>query len=252
MARASVVLCVLCVWGCSDNPYIIGRHVDGGRGDAGHDDAGIGECGDAHAAALICSGFERDEIAADFADTVVVNAGALERSTERVHAGTGALHASSDAVESVAVVLATFPALFSGELHLRAYLYVPADLPTETINIFFVGDQPVPDPFTGLDFNLEHGALQVFSSPSDRRTGGLTIPRDRWFCLRARIAIDDAGSVEAFIDEESALDVTGIDTLPPAGVHLFRAGVDWSSAQAAFFEIYIDDVVLDTAEVECL
>jgi hypothetical protein len=255
MARAVVVLCVLAVWGCSDNPYVIGRLADSGPADAGASDGGIGECGDARAAALLCSGFEGDDVAADFGQTVLVNQGALERSTERVHTGAGALHASSGAMMSVAVVLASFPPLFSGELYVRAYLYVPADLPTETMNIFFVGDEPVPDPFLGLDFNLEDGALQLFSPQSspDRHTGDVPIPRERWFCFRARIAIADAdGSVELFVDDALALQATGLDTLPDDGVGLFRAGVDWSSGQDAFFEIYIDDVVVDTTEIECL
>jgi hypothetical protein len=32
---------------------------------------------------------------------------------------------------------------------------------------------------------------------------------------------------------------------------MMRAGIDWSSAQDAFFELYLDDVVLDTLPVGC-
>jgi hypothetical protein len=255
MTRPAAVLCVLAIWGCSDNPYVIGRHVDAGRPDAGRDAGVASECDGAHADALLCSGFEQPNVAAGLGDTVIVNAGELERSTALAHSGESSLHASSRAMMSVAVVRASFPAMHSGAIFVRAYLYVPADLPTQIMNIFFVGDTPVPDPFLGLDFNLNDGAVELFTPQNDpqRYTGELTIPRNGWFCFRARTEISDTdGLVQAFVDDQLALEVTGIDTLPPEGVRLFRAGVDWSSAQDAFFEIYLDDLVLDTAPVPCL
>ena len=54
-----------------------------------------------------------------------------------------------------------------------------------------------------------------------------------------------------FVDDQLALDARSIDTLPDDGVTQFRAGIDWSSEQDSLFEIYIDDLVLDTAPVAC-
>jgi hypothetical protein len=243
MARAAAVACALALLGCGGEDYVIGRYADGG----------VGECA-GRTGAVVCSGFEQAELS-DWSETEVVQAGAIERSTQRAHAGSASLHASSSASMSEAVVAASFPALRAGTLYLRAYLYVPADVPTETINIFFVGDSPTPDPFSGIDFNLEDGAVQIYSPESavQRQTGTLQIPRDRWFCFRARIAIDEAaGRVDAYIDDELALRAEELDTLPAAGVHLFRAGLDWSSEQDAFFELYLDDVVVDTHPIACL
>jgi hypothetical protein len=248
MVRAAAMSCVLAVWGCSDNPYVIGRHIDG--------DGGVpGECGAAQSDALLCSGFEQPDVAADLGVTVIVNQGVVERSTALAHSGSGSLHASTSAMMSTAVVRASFPAMHSGAVYVRTYLYVPADLPTQTMNIFFVGDTPFPDPFLGLDFNLTQGAVELYSPQNQpqRYIGELTIPRDRWFCFRVRTEISDSdGLVQAFVDDQLALEVTGIDTLPPEGVRLFRAGVDWSSGQDAFFEIYMDDLVVDSAPVACL
>lgn len=244
MARAAAVLCALVGVACSDNPYVIGRVTD----------AGVDECAAQHAAALLCSGFEAPALSSGWDDTMIMNGGVLARSSTRAHHGRAALRASSSAKMSVAVVSKDFPALLSGELYLRLYAYVARGLPTRTMNILFVGQAPEPDPFVGIDFNLENGAVQVYSPQATpmRQTGTSTIPRDRWFCFRARIAIsDDHGSVQAFVDDTLALDATNIDTLPPEGVHKFRAGIDWSSQQADFFEIYLDDIVLDTAEVSC-
>jgi hypothetical protein len=241
MLRAAVV-CALALHGCAGEDYVIGRFADGG----------VGECA-GRTGAIVCSGFERVGLG-DWSAIEITSQGELERTTARAHGGRAALRASSSAMMSVAVVAASFPALREGSLYLRAHLLVPAELPTETINVFFVGDEPSPDPFSGLDFNLEDGAIQVYSPQSavQRHTGTLLIPRDRWFCFRARIDIDaEDGVVEAHVDDALALRAEGLDTLPDAGVHLFRAGLDWSSLQDAFFELYFDDIVVDTAEVTC-
>ena len=262
MARASGVLCALVIWGCSHDPYVIGRYPRDGGEDAGDAtdaaaDAGSGECTGARAAALVCSDFESDPLANEWPDTSVSTDATLERTTLRAHSGTASLRATSAAADSLAVVARSFPALSSGELWFRAYLYVPSGLLTETMNIFFVGEDPEPnppEPFLGVDFNLEAGATQLYSpqwTPM-RTTGELLIPRDRWFCFRARIAISDTeGAVEVYVDDALAVETTGVDTLPSGGVRRFRAGIDWSSEQDAFFEVFMDDLVLDVEEVGC-
>ncbi len=246
MARAAVVLCALIAAGCSDHPYVIGRFPDGG----------LDECASTYAGAIRCTGFEQAGLS-DWSGTTIEGAGAIERSTARAHRGLGALHASSAAASSVAVVFEDFAPLRSGELYLRAYLYVPSGLATDTMNLFFIGDDsdPKPDgsPFTGVDLNLLDGAVQVYAPDGDpmRQTGTLAIPRQRWFCFRARIVISQQqGEVHAFVDDQAALDASGLDTLPDAGVHRVRAGVDWSS-QDAFFEVFMDDLVIDDRPVPC-
>jgi hypothetical protein len=270
MARAAVVLCALVGVACAENPYVIGRAEDGGPSatdagvpdagvrDAGADagvDAGQDECAGEHAGALVCSGFEAPELLDEWDETSLMESGALERTTARAHRGQAALRASSASMMSVAVVSKRVGPVRSGELYVRLYLYVADGLPTRTMNIMFVGDFPMPDPFVGIDFNLATGGeLQVFSPQGNpvRQTGSLTVPRDRWFCLRARIAVsDDAGFVQLFVDDVLALDATGIDTLPDAGIRELRAGIDWSSEQDDFFELYLDDIVLATSPVAC-
>jgi hypothetical protein len=262
MARAGSLLCALVIWGCSHDPYVIGRYP----GDAGEDagdagdaaaNAGTSECTGAHAGALVCSGFETDPLADEWPDTSVSTDATLERTTLRAHSGTASLHAMSAAADSIAVIARSFPALTSGELWFRAYLFVPANLPTQTMNLFFVGEEPSPnppEPFLGIDFNLEAGATQLYSpqwTPM-RTTGELVIPRDRWFCFRARVAISDSdGAVSVHVDDQLAVETSGVDTLPPEGVRRFRGGIDWSSQQDAFFEVFMDDLVLDTKEVSC-
>ena len=260
------MLCALLGVACSDNPYVIGRAgLDAGASDAGASDAGASdagvldagrdECADEHALALVCSGFEAPDLSADWDEPMTMEMGELERTTALAHSGAAALHASSAAMMSVAVVSKRFGPIRSGDLYVRLYLYIPAGLPTRTMNIMFVGDYPMPDPFVGIDFNLATGGeLQVFSPQANpvRQTGSLTVPRDRWFCLRAHIAVsDDAGFVQLFVDDTLALEATDIDTSPPAGIRELRAGIDWSSEQDDFFELYLDDIVLDSSPVAC-
>jgi hypothetical protein len=249
MHRGAVMIGALLALACVDNPYIIGRVGDGGA--AGRaSDAGASECG---AATLLCSDFEQD-LLRDWDDIALERTGMVERSSARAHAGSSALHAVSRGARSAAVVRSSFAPLRSGELGLRVYLYVPAGLPTETMNLLFVGAAADLDTFDGIDINLEDGAVQVFSpqfAPT-RHTGSAVIPRDRWFCFRVQIAIDDrAGSVRAYVDEPLAIEALDQDTLPLAGLTTVRAGIDWSSEQAAFFEIYMDDLLVAPGQVAC-
>ena len=264
MARASAIVAAwLLLAGCADNPYVIGRvELDAGTPDAGRDagmrdagrDAGGDECGGEHALALVCSGFESEDLLSDWDERALMLNATAERSTVRAHGGQGSLHAQSMGMMSAATVRTRFGPVSGGELYLRLYLYVPDALPTRTINFMFVGEALSYDNFEGVDVNLEDGALQVFSRQGDpmRQTGSLTVPRDQWFCLRARIAVADEGALQLFVDDALALDATGLDTLPAGGLGALRVGIDWSSGQDDFFELYIDDVVLDVAPVECL
>ncbi|MEY4576388.1 MAG: hypothetical protein RL701_1091 [Pseudomonadota bacterium] len=233
---------------CADNPYVIG-HVLPTEADGGS----ANSCADS--TALLCSSFESEQLSDEWSDTVLENAGEIARTTARSHTGDAALHAQTHAMSSLAVVASTFEPLRAGTVYFRAYLYVPDALPTRAINIFFLGDTPDPDPFSGVDFNLEDGALEVYSPQANpnRQKGTLKIPRGQWFCVRADVVIaDQRASIDVHIDDALALHATEIDTLPSGGIRLFRAGIDWSSAQDDFFEIFMDDIALDTAPVACL
>ena len=258
---ASAVLgsCSLCaLLACADNPYLIGALRD----DAGTDAAdaaqpALHDACDSHPEALVCSGFEREDLG-EWPSQVVVQSAELMRSTASSRSGVASLHAQSRGPESTAVVARPFDARFDGALHLRVWLRVPMGVATETMNLFFIGFDPNPNgdppvPFSGLDLNLEGGALQVYSPQSSpaRVTGTLQIPRDRWFCLRVHVELGDSGSVEAFVDDAPALEVPVCDTVPDGGVSLLRAGIDWSSGQTSVFEVFMDDLVLSPDLVPC-
>ena len=226
--------------GCTSNPYEIGRFTDpacDGRSDA-----------------LVCSGFERPDLS-EWDETVVYSSGALRQTEENPRSGRGSLLATSEYNESAAAVAAEFSPVTEGQLYLRTHMYLPSEFDTMTTNILFLGDAPAPDPFKGVDFNFEAGAPEIFSPESDpvRHTStSLVIPRDAWFCYQVELGIsEDAGSVRILVDGQVALDQGELDTLPVGGVHLLRAGVDWSSKQMTPFAIYLDDLVLSRSPVDC-
>jgi hypothetical protein len=264
--------------GCASDPFVIGHYVPADRdassgpdtgpdpdprdsaaesdadtdgGPLAHDD----ECQTTYPDALACSQFEDNDLGAGWDDLVETSSANLERSQDLTHAGDGALHASTSGRTSRAAVVRKFDPLYAGELYIRAYLYVPDALPTQTMNIFFIGDdRPSEDEDDGVDFNLENGAIQAFlaNETPTRYTGTEPIPRNQWFCFRARVVLsDDAGSVDAYANEALMLHADGLDTVPDRGVRHFRAGIDWSSEQDDYFEIYMDDLVFDRREIPC-
>jgi hypothetical protein len=234
---------VTSVWllaACSDS-YVIGRFDDEG-------------C-NAHADAIFCSGFESPDLS-DWSSVLVDGNARVEQTNARTHEGKGALHASSTGQESDAVVAENFSPVKDGDLFLRAFLYVPAGLATRTMNVFFLGDVARPDPFKGIDFNLEDGAFSIFVPENDPQrftSTTLQIPRDKWFCLQVHMKVGAAGTgaVTILVDGNTALDEQAVNTLPDAGIHLLRLGIDWSSLQTEPFDFYVDAVVLARASVDC-
>lgn len=239
-ALASVLLCAVVLSGCGTRGYVIGRFRD--------------DACSAHRDAILCSGFEQPDLS-DWTSVVVENHAQVEQSAKRAHGGKASLFAKSTGQKSAAVVAEEFAPVTQGELFLRAFMYVPSGLPTKTMNIMFLGDYATPDPFRGVDFNLEDGALSTYvpGGKPDRFTSTtLVIPRDRWFCLQVQMTVSaNAGALTMRVDGEIGLEQKNMKTRPPAGVHLLRAGIDWSSGQTEPFDFYIDDLVLDTAAVDC-
>jgi hypothetical protein len=237
---AAVVLGSVFLSACASRAYVIGRF---------HDDS----CA-AHADAILCSGFEQADLS-DWTRVVKVGDADVTQSEARAHTGAGSLFAESAGPESAAVVAQEFPAVTGGELFLRAFMYVPMNVPTQTMNILFLGDYATPDPFKGVDINLEDGALSTYvpgGHPERFTSTTLVIPRDRWFCLQLQMTVSDvAGALTMRVDGELGLEQKNMNTRPAAGVHLLRAGIDWSSGQTERLEISLDDLVLATTPVAC-
>jgi hypothetical protein len=234
------LLAVSLLGGCTSDGYVIGRFRD----------EACAQTPDA----LVCSDFEQPDLS-DWSDVLMQNTGHVEETDDRAYVGHGSLHAGSAGPESVGVVGRSFATVTNGQLFFRAHFFVPSGRETETMNVLFLGDYATPDPFQGIDVNLEAGAPSIYvpgSAPDRVTSTTVRIPTDQWFCLRMDVTVSrDAGSVTLLVDDVPAVDQPNLNTAPDAGIHRLRAGVDWSSKQATPFDVYIDDLVLATTPVAC-
>jgi hypothetical protein len=82
-------------------------------------------------------------------------------------------------------------------------------------------------------------------------TGGSAIPRDRWVCYELHVTIATAGALEVLVDGTRQVDVGPIDTLTGTAVREVTAGLERAMGDQAPAEIFVDEVVIDTAPIGC-
>jgi len=232
---------------------------DGGTGDAGGADAGPPDagpdetaCDDAHAGALFCDGFESPGLIAW--DRTMESSGTVTRSTTRSHRGVASLHAATTArsgkasLSSGLGVMAT-----SGELWLRAWVYLPGGYPLDTVSVLWIGENDPP--YAGVSLQATAGEEPHFwVGPEGSPVGSvtLTLPRDRWFCFEGHVVVSDtAGEAEMFVDGVRAGGRTGWDTLPGGGFSHVTTGIEWTSTGQRSAEVRVDEVVVDDAPIGC-
>jgi hypothetical protein len=142
------------------------------------------------------------------------------------------------------------PAVMSGELHARWYLYVPAQ-PVEIIMAsVHLLEQPAPN--HGVDFSFTTTGVQIScTAAGEVGTATQAVPRDRWTCIQLRIVIDDiAGSVETFIDDVPSAALFGVDTLPAAGYKNVHAGL-FAGGATNPMDLWTDELVIATTPIGC-
>jgi hypothetical protein len=74
-----------------------------------------------------------------------------------------------------------------------------------------------------------------------------------WFCLQGSVEIDNAaGNVTVGVDGTTVLTVSNVDTVPSSNsVTRAELGIGWIEDQTTA-EVYVDNIVVDTAPVPCL
>jgi len=199
----------------------------------------------AHPNALACSGFD-DPAVPDWTATVDPSGELSVVATPRL-AGSGALVARTAMVNGRSRFAHEFTALTSGQLYLRAWIYVAPNTLLNDVHTIVVGDANTAD--YGSKFVYTNGTLHVAAS-GVAVTGTVNPPVGQWYCLRMDLGISDQGSIQAYLNDVPFVDATGVDTLPAAGVHNVTAGIDFAG-QADPAEIFVDELVLDTTPVGC-
>lgn len=199
----------------------------------------------AHPGALACSGFD-DPAPVGWISTVDATSD-LSVVSAPLLAGAGALDARTTATNGRSRFLYEFTQLTSGELYLRAWVYVAPSTLLSNVHTIVVGDANTAD--YGSKFVYTDGKIHVAAAGA-AVTGSADAPLGQWYCLRLELGIGDQGSVRAYLNDTQFTDATGVDTLPVAGVHNVTAGIDFSG-QADPAEVFIDELVLDTTPIGC-
>ena len=198
-----------------------------------------------HPGALACSGFD-DAAPAGWTPTVDATS-ALGVVSTPLFSGASALDARTTATNGRARFLHEFTQLDSGQLYLRAWVYVAPGTSLSNVHTIVVGDANTGD--YGSKFVYTDGKIHV-AAAGGAVTGTADTPFGQWYCLRLELGIATQGTVRAYLNDVQFADATGINTLPAAGVHNVTAGIDFSG-QTDPAEVFIDELVLDTAPVGC-
>jgi hypothetical protein len=199
----------------------------------------------AHPGALACSGFDD---AAQPGWTPTIDPGnELSVVSAPYLAGTGALVARTASTGSRSRFAHEFPAMSAGQLYFRAWLYVAPSTVLTDVHTIVIGDANTGD--YGSKFVYSAGQLHV-ATAGIALPGNIDAPLGQWYCLRMELGIGDQGTVRAYLDDVLFTNATAADTLPAAGVHNVTAGIDFAG-QADPAEVFIDELVLDTAPVGC-
>jgi len=213
---------------------------DGPDGGAAPDDGAIAACG-----ALFCDGFERPNLEGWNRDGSVVREAAV------VHHGSGALQATSTAMQPASVNVWPLGGRTTGSLYLRAWFYAPGSLQARHIELLGLdGSAGASDGVVLLVDNRELRAYSALGKPVTV-TSGVALPAGRWVCLglRVEIAATD-GEIEISLDDAVIGGASDVTTLPAGGYARVSAGLLYL-ADPGDATIYIDDVVVDTEPVGC-
>jgi hypothetical protein len=203
-------------------------------------------CAD-HPDALFCSGFDDADLP-EWSLSAPPDS-TLGTTTRYRHAGAFALEARASGDFTRSRFTGEFPVRTSGTLHLRVWMFVEPQTVLDNLHTISIGDVDTGD--WGVSLELFEGE-QAVETPVVLPTGeGVAIPRGRWFCVRAEIDLSDTdGAVRVWLDEQRAVALSDIDTLPAVGAHNLTAGID-HSAQEAHASVFFDELLLDSSPVTC-
>jgi len=199
----------------------------------------------AHPNALACSGF--DEPAPAGWTASIRTGGTLGTVADPRLAGASALDARTTLTGGQSRFASEFATMTAGQLYLRAWLYVAPGTVLNDVHPIVIGDVSKAD--YGSKFLFSNGKLGVATSNS-AVTGSIDAPFGQWYCLRMELEIGTQGSIRAYLNDAPFVDATAIDTLPAGNVHDISVGIDFSG-QTDPAEIFVDQVLLDTAPVTC-
>ena len=226
----------------------------GGGGDAsmGSDGpAGLDStsCDDVHAGALFCDGFE----GAPVWTGQRMQSATVTVSTENVYRGSSALKVSlAGGATSAGSFYAMNPlgGITTGKLYIRGYFYIPSGTPATHLLLLWAAGTGTP-PANGVGYAVDNEF--AYGENNIKPVGfsaGVDVPRDKWTCLEMEIDIGTTGNLSWTVDGAFGGGVGGND-VPTGGYQRFEVGVVDAPSTQAPIDVYVDEVVADTAPIGC-
>jgi hypothetical protein len=169
----------------------------------------------------------------------------------RPYRGQRSLHSQTTrSSEPAWLVGNVLPTVMSGELHVRWYIYVPAE--PLGVNMASVHVVEMADPNNGVRFGFTQNEMSLVCTEAGMSDFTPTVvPRDRWACVQLRVVVANAGgSLEAWVDGVPAGSIVGIDTLPASGYRNVHAGM-FAGASTSVQDLWTDELVVATTAVPC-
>lgn len=211
-------------------------------------------CDDLLASALFCESFEDGSMI----HWTVREArdGTVNHSSTDAFRGKGLLRAASTAGGGYGERIATVVGgIEEGEVHVRAYLYIPSGMPLVHSNLIHIGGhrtRAATEPPAGFNVVDGHAAMYIGAGNVSLRDRRVMLPRDRWFCMQYMLLVDDvAGIARVWIDGALAGEAIGIDTRAPEPYVSLGAGIGWSELEQLPFEVRIDELAIGRTMLPC-
>jgi hypothetical protein len=236
-----------------------GRARDAGS-DAGEDDdagemrdggADPSACDDVHAGAIFCDGFESGDTFPEWDGLSTEGGGVPGLSTGERYRGGGAFDArTSGGSQRAYISREGFGAVATGELDLRAYLFLRSTPATDHISTIFLFDEAANG--VALEVYAGGNAAIYLSETDESFPISPPIPRDRWVCVELHVTIAASGTVAFSWDGEERERVADIDTRPDGSYTDFSVGIlNSASSNTEGSALLFDEVVLDDAPIGC-
>lgn len=242
-------------WSCDTaRDRCVRELADAGSAPDAHVEDPTTACDDLLRDALFCESFEDPSLL----HWTVQEAydGTVGYTRERAFRGVGALAASTSATggyaERIASVLGS---ITEGDVHVRAYVYVPEGAPLVHSSILHIGghrSRVATEPLAG--FNAMDGFASMYVGAGDFHVDDqlVAVPRDRWFCVQLQVHVDDvAGEARIWIDQTLAGERVGVDTRPEGPYESLGAGIAWSTLTQEPFTVLVDEIAIARTPMPC-
>lgn len=207
---------------------------------------------------LICDSFETGVSpavwqAATFAGTAALVSSRAHRGMNSVHLSTNTISTpTTDPHAALLSVPGIIPGTQIGKLYARGWFYIASPHPTvefdQLLNFY--------DPNgLGISLGTRNATLVTndYTSPVYLESATAALPLDRWACLVLVVASGTTATTRIYVDDLEVADLAAAKTSPQPPATRFEIGLTWvgNVMSLAATEMWIDDVIVDTAPVSC-